>query len=38
MMTYHLQNSIAIPILFLMIFYLMLLHAQEAMKILVIVR
>jgi len=28
-MTYHLWNLIAIPILFMMIFYLILLHAQK---------
>jgi hypothetical protein len=37
MMTWHLQNLIAIPILFLMIFYLMLFHAQEAMETVVLV-
>jgi hypothetical protein len=37
MMAYHLQNLIAIPILFLMIFYLILLYAQKIMKIVVIV-
>jgi hypothetical protein len=36
-MTYHLQNLIAIPILFLMIFYLILLHAKKIMETIVLI-
>jgi hypothetical protein len=37
MMTWHFENLIAIPILFLMIFDLMLFYAQEAMETVVLV-
>jgi hypothetical protein len=37
MMAYYLQNLIVIPILFLIIFYLILLHAQKTMKTIVLV-
>jgi hypothetical protein len=37
MMTYSLRNLIAIPILFLIIFYLILLHAQKTMETIVLI-
>jgi hypothetical protein len=36
-MTWHLRNLIAILILFLMIFYLILLHAQNTIETIVLV-